>query len=48
MDEQAMGVRKLNEQLADGQITTEEAAKGYEKLGYNLEKAGIETKHLVD
>ena len=48
MDEQAMSVRKLNEQLAEGQITTTEAAKGYEKLGYNLEEAGIKTKHLVD
>ena len=48
MDEQAMGVRKLNEQLADGQVTTKEAAEGYEKLGYNLKKAGINTKQMIN
>lgn len=42
----AAGVRKLNEQLAEGNITVKEAAEGYEKLGYNLKEAGVDINKL--
>jgi hypothetical protein len=34
----AMGIRKLNEELAEGIITEKEAAEGYVKLGGSLDE----------
>lgn len=46
MSDQAMGVRRVNEQLAEGQIDTKQAAAEYEKLGLSMKDAGVDAELL--
>lgn len=47
LSERAMGVRKINEQLAEGQITTNEAAEAYKKLGGSVDQFSIKTEQTA-
>lgn len=47
LSQRAMDIRALNEQLADGQITTQQAAEKYQAMGYSLESLGTQTKQFT-
>ena len=44
MSARATGIRALNEQLADGQITAEEAEQSYLKLGGSIKDLNVDAK----
>lgn len=43
----AMGLRKLNEELAEGIITEKEAAEGYVKLGGTLQELEVPAEKII-